>query len=112
MPSDRFEINLTYKVIIEELAMADATAYAAYMIEEWQAKTEAQKWLDNLEEIIQGLALMPRRFKLIPEQSQFGIEIRQIIYHSHRIVFHINDEKSTVHILRIYHGAREELKLG
>lgn len=100
---------MAYRVIVEQTAQDDAAEYASFMVREWQASEAVAKWLEELQTVIDSLAEMPRRFKLIDEQAHFVIEVRQIVFHSHRVVFHVNDESNTVHVLRIYHGARDEL---
>jgi plasmid stabilization system protein ParE len=101
---------LIYKVIIEATAQQDAQDYAAYIIRESRGTAPAKKWLSELEAAIEMLADMPRRFRVIDEQSRFPMELRQFIHYSHRVIYHINEETCTVHVLRVYHGRRDEIQ--
>jgi plasmid stabilization system protein ParE len=103
---------LVYRIITETTAQKDALEYAAFIISESQATAPAEKWLAELERAIDQLTEMPRRFKVIDEQLHFLVELRQFIHHSHRVIFHVNDETKTVHILRVYHCRRDALNNG
>jgi len=98
-----------YKVIVEITAQREALEYATYLMEECQSFTTADTWLTELEDAVENLAHMPRQFRVIPEQEHFSIELRQFHHHSHRVVFHINDDAQSVHVLRVYHGRRAPL---
>lgn len=52
---------------------------------------------------------MRRRFRVITEQTHFSIELRQFLHYSHRVIYHVNDDTGTVHVLRVYHGRRDVL---
>lgn len=95
-------------MIVEAPAEFDAEQYATYIINQGSSEG-ARRWLEGLELKIQDLAEMPRRFKVIPEQSWFDIELRQFLYHSHRVIFHVRDEANSVHVLRVYHGSQDVL---
>ena len=96
---------MVYKIIIEETAEIDANDYAQ-LIAMNSGINIAQKWLKGIEEKVFSLSLMPQRNKVIDESMEFGIELRQIIHKSHRIIYHINENANSVYILRIYHSAR------
>ena len=67
----------------------------------------AERWYDKLVEAILSLETMPASCKIIEEQAWFAIELRQYLYHSHRIIFHLDRTARVVQVLRIYHGARD-----
>jgi plasmid stabilization system protein ParE len=46
---------------------------------------------------------------LIPEQSDFRVQIRQLLHFSHRIVFYVEEISKTVYIIRVYHVSRKPL---
>lgn len=100
---------MEYKVIIESPADQDARDYVRFIAVENSEPDAARRWLDGLESLISDLAVMPRRFPVIEEQAEFALELRQLRHHSHRVIYHVDDETQIVHILRIYHGRREML---
>lgn len=102
---------MAYRVILEATAQQDALDYAAYIIQESQEPSVAAKWLLGLEEAIESLAEMPRRFRIIDEEAEFSLELRQFVYHSHRVIFHVKDDDCSVHVLRIYHALRDAVQL-
>ena len=83
---------MIYKVFFEEPAIQDAKAYADYIKTEGQDPAAARRWLLELDEAVALLSEMPRRFKIIDEQKNFNLEIRQFIHYSHRVIYHVNDE--------------------
>jgi plasmid stabilization system protein ParE len=102
---------MIYKVILAPLAAQDAEEYAQFILSQSSSSGPAAKWLSGLETEVKSLAEMPRRFKVIPEQSSFHIELRQFIYGSHRVIFHVDDEAQSGQVMRIYHGRRISLNL-
>jgi len=102
---------LAYKVILQSTALGDAEGYAQW-IKEQSGLTPAERWLRGLEAVIGSLAEMPARFKVIDEQEEFSVELRQVLHHSHRVIYHVNEVTQSVHVLRIYHGARRPLSKG
>ena len=107
--SKRLGRNLIYKVLVEATAQTDALEYAGFLLESSKSATVVEKWLRELESAVQELAELPHRYRTIDEQPHFGIELRQFIHYSHRVIFHINEARGTVHVLRIYHANRDEL---
>ena len=83
--------------------------YTGYVLLRSKSASIASRWLDELGEVFEGLADMPKQYRVIEEQAYIEIEIRQLLYHSHRVLFHVDDDALVVHILRIYHGARSAL---
>jgi len=98
-----------YKIIIQDAAIADAKQYAAYILEQSKNREVAARWVDELEEVIGTLAKMPKRYKIIQEQEEFAIELRQVLHYSHRVVYHINEKLRAVHVLRVYHSAKKPI---
>ena len=97
---------MRYRVRINPAALADAEEYVSFIRDQKLEPLAAARWYDRLTEAILSLDTMPRRCPVILEQNSFKVELRNHYYHSHRIIFHIDEEVRTVHVLRIYHGAR------
>ena len=101
---------MLYKVTISPVALADAADYVAYIRDQNLEPVAAARWYDGLTDAILSLDTTPRRCPVVPEQNSFKIELRHYIYHSHRIINHIDEEARVVHVLRVYHGARNVLR--
>jgi len=69
----------------------------------------AERWFRGLVQAIHSLEELPERCPLIPEQEEFAMEIRHLIYFSHRIIFRVEGERKRVVVYRVYHGARKPL---
>ncbi|MEI7576078.1 MAG: type II toxin-antitoxin system RelE/ParE family toxin [Armatimonadota bacterium] len=100
----------SYKIIQQDSAKDDVRRYVDYIIGRENSRVNAERWLAGLLAEIRTLQELPRRCPRIPEQELFEIELRQFVYHSHRVIFHVSEETNVVHVLRIYHGALPELE--
>lgn len=97
------------RVIIESRAVADLNSHVEW-IENQGAPLNAERWMEIILEAIQSLAEMPARCPLAPENGWLGLEIRQHVVASHRILFTIDSR--TVRVLHIRHAARRPLDPG
>lgn len=100
---------MRYRARIHPAALADAEEYVSLIRDQNRKPIAAARWYDGLTGAILSLDSLPGRCPVAPEQNSFKIELRHLVYRSHRIVFHIQAEARTVHVLRVYHGAREAL---
>lgn len=105
------EVSLVYKVITTAAAQRDAKEHAAHL-QSQHADDAARKWLSGLHEKITILAEHPKRYPAIPEAEMLGFPYRGFVYHSHRIIYAVHEEKKQVVVHRIYHAARFFLKPG
>ena len=87
-------------------AKQDAAQYAAFIRDKHKAPEAARRWLDGLYSAIGELAEAPSRFSVIPEADELGYPYRSIVYHSHRVIYAVDESERRVVIHRIYHGAR------
>ncbi len=101
-----------WPVVIQPPAAAEIEAAYVWIAESNPAA--AATWLFGLRAAIQGLSKLPERCPLAPENSAFKEEIRELIYGKrsgrYRIFFTIR--ATTVHVLHVRHGARDQLKPG
>ena len=54
---------------------------------------------------------MPNRHSVADETRDMENEVRQLLYHSHRVIFRVIEDMQTVSILRVYHSARVPIQL-
>lgn len=69
----------------------------------------ARRWLDGLYAAIKGLDESPARHSVVPEAEELGFPYRSFVYHSHRVVYAVDEAGRRVTVHRIYHGARRPL---
>ena len=99
---------MAYRVITLPQAEHDALEYAAQIAKDSPAT--AGKWLVGLEQAVAALSEMPGGFVIIPETGRFRRTYRQFHYHSHRVVFFVDEGDQAVVVARVYHGARDHLR--
>ena len=66
----------------------------------------ADRWLQGLYDQIDTLERFPGRCSYAREREYLDDELRQLLYKSHRIVFHIDPATSTVFVVRVMHARR------
>jgi plasmid stabilization system protein ParE len=87
--------------------LVDVEDYVRYIREVRMEPEAADRWFLGLVDAISSLEELPERCPLIPEQDEFPMEIRHLIYFSHRIIFHVEADREQVVIYRVYHGSRQ-----
>jgi plasmid stabilization system protein ParE len=95
---------MTYRVRTTRRAEEDAAAIFAWIASAAEQPREAARWLDGLERVLLSLRIHPQRCPLAPESSFLGREVRQLLFHRHRLHFTI--ERREVRVLHIRHGSR------
>lgn len=107
---------MAYRVDISRPAIEDAEAAYEWMRENTPDK--AADWFAGLMDAIFSLENMPERCPFSPENREFVIEIRQLLYgkrrNAYRILFGIfydnEADENVVRIYRIRHGAQRYLR--
>ena len=98
---------MAFDVEITDPARDDIDDAVAFIARNSQAA--ARKWKTALQTLILSLQEMPGRFAIIAEAGELGLPYRSAPHHSHRVIFRIDEEKNTVFVVRVYHGARRPL---
>jgi len=93
-----FRVKLTY------LARRSILDQAAHIAVESQAPLNAQRWLDRVDQVIDSLAMWPRRHPLAFEDTLRDYEIRQANTDGFVLLFTIDDDLKEVRILAAQHG--------
>jgi len=99
---------LAYRAEISDAALIDAEEYVQFL----RARNETaagDRWFRGLISAIFSLEELPLRCALIPEAAEFPFEVRQLLYHSHRILFRADEAATSVAVLRVYHGSRDRI---
>ncbi|MFO0911575.1 MAG: type II toxin-antitoxin system RelE/ParE family toxin [Pirellulales bacterium] len=99
---NRFTVQITTEV---ELSIRDAFYYI-----QQRSPSNALKWLVGLYQAINTLETMPNRCALIREQDAFDEEVRELLYHSHRIIFTVDEGASEVSVHAFRHSAQDDLR--
>jgi plasmid stabilization system protein ParE len=92
---------------VEITALAEANLEEIYLRIRKDSPARAAEWRKGLLRVAQTLGQFPKRCPFAPENGP-ELEIRQLIYRAHRVLF--TTTKETVYVLHIRHGARQPLK--
>lgn len=96
------------KVIFRPEARDEALDAAGYIAEQGSAEM-ASRWYEGLEAAVASLEFMPARCGFAREHEALpGVELRQLVYKSHRPIFTIRENE--VHVLHMRHVARADLE--
>lgn len=98
---------MAYQVKISNRAKQDLREAVGYI--RTGSPDAANLWLNKFNALQKSLARMPARFAVIPEADDVGLPYRDALIFSHRVIYRIDEESSTVFIVRVYHGARRPL---
>jgi plasmid stabilization system protein ParE len=96
---------VNYHVLYQAPAEDELTEIGQWIARRSPARAEA--WLNGARAAIETLSSLPRRCPLAPEDDDFDVEIRQLLYREFRILFTI--EGDVVRVLHVRHGARRSL---
>jgi plasmid stabilization system protein ParE len=94
---------MKFMVIIMPAAEDNISAEFDFIHE--RSPLNAERWVRGLYDAIESLELFPNRCGLARESECLSLELRQYIYHSHRIIFQVDALARIVHILHVRHGA-------
>jgi len=97
----------TYQVIFDPGAHAEALEAADYIAQ--FAPERAVRWFTGLQAAVNSLEVMPARCGRARESVTLDADLRQKVYHSHRIIFRIEEEARIVRILHVRHAARRTI---
>lgn len=96
-----------YRVVIEPPAISDLEIAMGF-IERDASRETAVRWFLEVSARIDSLCEHPRRFARAREAAVFpDRELRQIVVHSHRILFVI--EGDLVRVFHVRHARRDDL---
>jgi plasmid stabilization system protein ParE len=101
---------LAFDVEITDSALRDAEQYVQYLRDERLQPIAAERWWNGFVDRVLSLEEQPNRHPFVPELPLAKLGVRQRLYHSHRIVFTVDDVRSKVKVLRVYHGKRRRLR--
>ena len=95
---------MKFDIVVRSEARQEAIDAARYIAKHSDRDT-ALRWYQGLEDVVARLTDMPGRFPYARENDAFsGVELRQILYESHRVIHTVRGD--VVHILHIRHNAQ------
>ena len=98
---------MDFKVIWSPSARADLRDIVTFIAE--GNSVAAERFGTTLIEASRALGRFQRKGRQVPE---FGLEdIRELIVPPYRMIYRLQESKSTLEIIRLWHGARGEPKI-
>ncbi len=98
---------MVYRLVYRIAAQEEAANAASY-IADLGSLEKALEWFDGLEAAVASLTEMPRRFGFAREHALMrGVELRQMSYKSHRVIYAVLRDE--LHVLHVRHTARDNL---
>ncbi|MBK8181356.1 MAG: type II toxin-antitoxin system RelE/ParE family toxin [Planctomycetes bacterium] len=95
---------MSWQVRTTRRAERDILSIHRWILEVERRPAEARRWLDGARQAIRSLGEHPARCPLAPEAQQHRVEVRQLLFHSHRMLFLVRAEQ--VLILHVRHASR------
>ena len=96
-----------YDVRITNRALADMESIYDYIAFELQVPDTAMGQYNRIADAIESLAHTPKRCRLFDSQPERDMGMRQRLIDNYSIIFVIDDEKSTVTVLRVLYSASD-----
>jgi len=98
---------MAFAVELTRPARSDVDDYLTYALAQSGDTRAAADWLNGLEAALRYLAANPQRQPLVNEPALHKDRVRQMPYHSHRIVFQVENADKVVTVFRILHSGRK-----
>jgi toxin ParE1/3/4 len=74
----------------------------------------AARWYNGLEDAVYALGAHPNRCPVAPESRKLKRKLRNLLYgkkpHVYRVIYEVEEQRQTVWVLTIRHGARKTVK--
>ena len=94
---------MSWRLEFSPTAESEILEAARFIAED--SPTDAVRWYDGIYEAIMSLQDMPNRCSHARENEAFPIELRQMVFKSHRVIFSIHSDVVRIH--RVLHGAQD-----
>ena len=98
---------MAFRIVWSETALTDLRDLVRYIARD--DRQDAKRFGDLIVTKVQSLQAFPRIGRIVPEFRED--HLRELIMAPYRIVYEIDDETTTLAILRIWHCARGNMEL-
>ena len=100
--------------LVEFAARAARDLEILYLEKNAAESRAAARWFNQLELAISFLASHPYRCPVAPEARRAKRKVRNLLYgrnpHVYRVIYEVDEDRKTVWVLTIRHGARRKIK--
>lgn len=99
-------MSKTYKVIYSPQALKDLTEIYEYICFSLQARIAADNQSSRIRKMIRSLDTFPARHSLVEWEPWASMKIYKIPVDNYMIFYRVNEELSTVSIIRIFYSGK------
>nr|WP_297395663.1 type II toxin-antitoxin system RelE/ParE family toxin [uncultured Peptostreptococcus sp.] len=99
-------MSKTYKVIYSPQALEDLTEIYEYIRFSLQARVAAENQSSRIRKMIRSLDTFPARHSLVEWEPWASMKMYKVPVDKYTIFYRINEELSTVSIIRIFYSGR------
>ncbi|MCI8677180.1 MAG: type II toxin-antitoxin system RelE/ParE family toxin [Lawsonibacter sp.] len=100
-----------YSVDISRQARADMRGILHYIAMRLREPSTAEHTLDRLEETVSSLAVMPKRFALVPDSCLAAAGFRMTSVGNYLVFYTLDEDKKVVNISRVLSGRQNWMEL-
>jgi toxin ParE1/3/4 len=93
---------MAYQIIWTQTAVEDLKEIVQYIA--FDDPDAAAKLAERIIRCIENAGKLPFSNRIVPEKSDESV--RESILKPYRLIYHIDSDRSVIHILRIWHAAR------
>jgi addiction module RelE/StbE family toxin len=102
---------MAYKIVKTELSEADLDGIISYIIKVLENRPAAASLLDAIDECYDEIERMPLMYEACRDPYLKSLGYRKAIIHNYVMVYKVDEERKTIHILRFFHGSQDYEKL-
>ncbi len=100
-------VLITYNVVIEPKAQDDLFSIVDYISQILHEPVVAANIYRTIKEHTSLLSDMPKRHKLIDIEPYCTMGVRTLLVKNYTVYYIVDDDKRTVHIIRVLYNRRE-----
>lgn len=102
---------MAYKLIKTDSYLRDLDAVIGYIALSLENKIAAASLMDAIEKSYDGIERMPLMYEACRDPYLKGLGYRKAVIRSYVMIYRVEEETETVHILRLFHGRQNYEKL-
>lgn len=102
---------MAYKIVRTDAFQRDLDAAIGYLVLSLENKPAAAALLDEIEKTYDGLGRMPMMCEACQDPYLKERGYRKAMIRNYIMVYTVNKDAKTVHIMRLFHGRQDYAKL-
>ena len=100
-----------YDIFITDLAERDILEIARYISAELRAPDTALRFIDEIDEAVSKLELMPYKYALVLDEHLRGHGYRKVSIKNYIVFYRIDEDRRVVNVERVLYGRRDWIRI-